>query len=442
VGFLTEQFKLLRNALSYTETTRSRFSGFGSVRKYLIDKSGNFPTGLLYLVEETLKSNGIEYTVQDTRIRPKTRAEGAGSLMVGLDKTPRPEQAEAPEVAFQESRGIVVAPTGCGKSLIAALILDRFQVRSMIVVPSLGLKKQLTEDLKKVFGDEMVGPLYRGRARHLFTVENIDQLDPKCPVPGIDLVLIDEFHHSGAKSYRELNMKAWKDVYFKFGLTATPFRSKSEERLLLESVLSKVIYQIPYKTALDKGYVCPFDAFYIDLPAVKLKCSGEKWHSVYKELVVDRADRNQIICDLIENLKNGNKSTLVLLKQVEHGLKIEFELQKRGVRVPFAKGENDNNESLISAFNERIEEVLMGTSVIGEGIDTRPTEYCVLAGGGKSKNQFMQNVGRLFRLHPTKERGVLILFRDPSHKWTLEHFKAQVKYLKEEYGIVPAKLEL
>lgn len=441
MGASMVQLQTMRNVMSYTETTQSRYAGYGSVKKFLMSKKGVFPTGLLYLAEETFRSKGWAYVVEDTRVRPRTRAEGSSSLMLDLPHKPRPEQEEAACAAFKEGRGIVVAPTGCGKSLIAALILDTFQVRSLLVVPSLGLKKQLTADLRAVFGERMVGPLVGGKARYLFTVENIDQLPPD-PIPGVDLVMIDEFHHSGAKTYRDLNLKAWNEVYFKFGLTATPFRSKSEEKLLLESVLSKVIYSIPYKTALEKGYICPMDVFYVELPVVKLKCSGKNWHSVYKELFVDRPDRNQMICDFVENLHTEGKSTLVLLKQVEHGLKIEYALQKRGIRVPFAKGDNDDNEKLIANFNNRVDPVLVGTSVIGEGIDTRPTEYVILAGGGKSKNQLMQNIGRVFRLHATKQRSVVIIFKDDSHKWTINHFKEVVKHIKQEYGILPVKLEL
>lgn len=442
-GYSLPQYKALREALSFTETKKSRWSGYGSTRKYLIDKKGVFPTGLLYLVEETLQEGGWSFTINDTRKRPQIGKFKPASLFAAdLGVTPRPEQQEATTAALAAERGIIVAPTGVGKSLIAALVIDAFQVKSLVVVPSLELKRQFTDGLREYFGGDLAGPLIRGEARHLITVENIDQLEVGKPIPGVDLVLIDEFHHSAAKTYRDLNMKSWNSVYFKFGLTATPFRSKDEERLLLESVLSKVIYKIEYSTAVEKGYITPMEVFTKNLPAIKFEGSSENWHNVYKKLIVEREDRNEIICDFVENLVAERKSTLVLVKQVEHGFRLQEMLKKRGVRVPLVHGQNEEgvNQKLIADFNDLREPCLIGTSVIGEGVDTRPTEYIIMAGGGKSKPAFMQQIGRGFRRFIGKESCKVLMFNDISHKWLIDHHKQCVKFLKQEYGIAPGVL--
>lgn len=435
-----EQVNALRRELSYSEKKRAGGyrKTFGSERKYLIDKRGTFPTGLLYLVEETLTKKGWTFEVEDTRVRPVVGKFAPNSLFIDTSMIARLEQKIAAMAAKENGRGIIVAPTGCGKSFIAALVLDTFQVKSLIVVPSLELKRQLTDSLREWFGP-MVGPLVNGEAKFFITVENVDQLEP-APLPGVDLVLIDEFHHSAAKSYRDLNMKAWNTVYFKFGLTATPFRSKDEERLLLESVLSKVIYQVDYYTAVDKGYISRMEVFFYDLPAIKFEGSAENWHNVYKKLIVEREDRNELICDMVQNLVAEKKSTLVLVKQVEHGLKLQHMLAVRGVKVPLVCGVEERNRELIQSFNDREELCLIGTSVIGEGVDTRPTEFVILAGGGKSKPAFMQQLGRGFRRFPGKDQCNIVMFNDNSHHWLLNHFKECTKILKQEYGITAAKL--
>ena len=99
---------------------------------------------------------------------------------------------------------------------------------------------------------------------------------------------------------------------------------------------------------------------------------------------------------------------------------------------------------LIDDFNrQKTHPILIGTTgVLGEGIDTRPAEWIIIAGLGKSKNQFMQNIGRGIRVYPGKKSCKVILFKDGSHKWTLKHFKEQCMILKEVYGIVPMRLEL
>lgn len=443
-GLSPAQFRDIRKLMSYTVATRSRFTRFGSTRKYLIDKHGEFPTGLLYILHKYVADKAIPLDVQDMRVQPKLKQLGLETMFLPSDIVPYPEQNEVGPACLREHRGIVVGPTGVGKSYMLAKAIDALQVCTLVVVPSLSLKTQLTASLRACFGEEMVGPLsLKGQRMHFVTVENVDALDPKHPVKGIDCVITDEFHHSGAETYRKLNMKAWNDIYFRLGFTATPFRAKSEERLLLESVLSRVIYQIPYEVAVRKGYIVPMESYYVDLPAKPLKCRGQHWHSVYSECIVNNEERNRIIVDMAENLHGAGVPALILVKQVDHGVKLRDMLVDRGIFAPFANGLDENSDQLIADFNALKRPILIGTmGKIGEGVDTKPCEYVILAGGGKSRNQFMQNAGRGFRRFGSKQTCKIVLFRDTSHRWLIDHFKECCKTLRAEYGAVPAKLDL
>lgn len=463
-GLTAEQFKQVRELMCYRVPTRIRVtvrrkvkingktgikSGtvFQTRKCYLIDQKGEFPTGLLYILQDYLQKSGTVSETIDTRIKPKLKQLGLDTLFVDKSMDPRMEQLEASISAKTNERGIIVAPTGFGKSFVVALIVDVLQVPTLIVVPTLNLKTQITESLREMFGEDKVGPLHKGKRKFFITVENVDALSKK-PMEGFDAVIIDEFHHSGAATYRDLNKKAWNSIYYKFGLTATPFRSKNEERLLLESVLSKVIYQVPYDTAVGKGYIVPMEVYYIDLPKIELKGSGENYHAVYCELITKRQDRNELIAHMASKLHAAGISYLVLTKQIDHGVKIQDLLAEQGYFVPFAEGKNLNNKEILKRFNAAKEPGLIGTvGVLGEGVDTKPAEYVIIAGGGKSKNQFMQNLGRGFRNFDHPESGPkksckIIMFRDPSHKWMIKHFKECCKHLKEEYGIVPTKLDI
>jgi superfamily II DNA or RNA helicase len=426
-GLNDGQHRELKDLLSYKIDAQQAYfsSDWRGGKRSLFGKRGDFPTGLLYLVEGWLGEDQINYEGFDNRVRPMARK---GEFPISLEHIPYQEQEEAANACTYDHRGILVAPTGVGKSLIIALIIRNLEVPTLIVVPSLELKRQLSESLADLFNYTDVGP---GKP---IWVENVDALDPTKEVTGYDCVIIDEFHHSGAKTHRTLNKKAWKNIYYRFGLTATPFRSNDNERLLLESVLSEVIYRIDYKAAVEKNYIVPLEAYYIDLP--QTDTNGETWAEVYGDLVVENEARNKIIKDLIHSLEGQNVLTLV--KEIKHG-----DWLRTISGSPFANGQDDGSRQLIGQFASGQLKSLIGTTgVLGEGVDTKPAEWVILAGLGKSKNAFMQQVGRAFRKYPGKESAKVILFRDKSHKWTLAHFNAQVKYLREEYGVKPIKLEI
>jgi superfamily II DNA or RNA helicase len=251
-------------------------------------------------------------------------------------------------------------------------------------------------------------------------------------------VIIDEFHHSGAKTYRKLNDKFWNHIYYRLGVTATPFRSQEEETILLESVLAEVIYKITYEQAVEKGYIVPVDAYYIDVPTTQsAKNLPNNWKAVYNALVVNNEPRNNQIHELLLKLHAHKLSTLCLVKEIAHG-----EILGANGAFPFVNGQNDERH-LIEGFSQGKIKTLIGTTgIIGEGIDTKPCEYVILAGLGKSKNAIMQQVGRGVRKFGDKESCKVIIFNDRSHVWTRRHYQEQVKILKEEYGVIPARLEL
>lgn len=443
-GLNRKQLSELKELMCYNVDNQFNYytKTYHTIKKYLITKTGHFPTGLLYIAKKWIKDSDLQSECIDARNPPKRSRMPYKTLFLKSDLTPYPEQTNAALVclnASNEGRGIISAPTGSGKSLITALIIDKIQVKTLIVVPSLSLKSQLTLTLSDWFGNKLVGSLNKnGEADKFITIENVDALDPKKILKGVDMVLIDEFHHSASATYRKLNEKAWSKVYYRFGLTATPFRSDDNERLLLESVLSKIIYKIYYTTAVEKKYIVPVEAYYVEIP--RSYTSSTKWAGVYSDLVVNNEVRNKIIRDILLKFYNGNAATLCLVKEIDHGLKILTQINRVTNNDPtqFVHGECKDG---IDSFNSGQEISLIGTyGVLGEGIDTKPAEFVIIAGLGKSKNAFMQQVGRCLRTYPGKESGKVIIFSDSSHKWTRSHFSEQCKILLDEYGVTPIRL--
>jgi len=408
-GMTPAQEKELRQLFSYAVDASAAYFGsrYGPRRKYLIDKKGYFPTGLLHRLPAWARN------FTDGRVKPSTRTP---AILPG--PRPYPDQEVAVRAALSVSRGTISMVTGSGKSLVIAMIAARLNVKTLVVVPSLEIKRQLQEAVKSLPN---------------VTVLNIDST-ALARAKGFDCLIIDEAHHSAAKTYQQLNKTAWAGIYYRFFLTATPFRNNSEEMLLFEAIAGEVIYWLDYRTAVARGYVVPVEAYYIETP--KQETDAYTWAEVYRSLVVHNEARNNAVGGLLLRLAEAGVATLCLVKEVAHGAILE-----RLTGIPFVSGQADSDRGLIDRFNSGEIKSLIGTAgILGEGVDTRPCEAVVIAGLGKAKSQIMQMVGRAVRRYPGKETAKVFLVRDASHKFTRRHFNSQAKIMAEEYGTKPVKI--
>lgn len=415
-GLSLDQYKKLSIALSYTiQGAYGHFSLYGPRRKSLLSKRSEFPTGLLRYAYTFLEANKISWNTVENRFKPISQP-----LQSIFKEKPYPWQVEAVEAAIKHSRGIISAPTGTGKSMSIALLILKLNVKTLIVVPSLEIKRQMQEVLGSISN---------------ITVENIDSTNLK-DLKDFDCLIIDEAHHVAAKTYHKLNKTAWTGIYHRYFFTATPFRNEKEETMLFEAIAGEVIYRLDYKTAVEAKYIVPIEAYYIEVP--KQQTEAFLYAQVYKELVVDNIIRNAAITKLINILQVANKSTLCLVREIEHGKTLSMLSN-----IPFVSGEDDNSKDYIREFNSGELKCLIGTTgIIGEGIDTKPCEYVIIAGLGKAKSQFIQQIGRALRRYPDKESAKIIIIKDSSHKFTARHFNSQRAILKQEYGIICKKLEV
>lgn len=405
-GLSVKQEKELKELLSFS--VGSYFGPFGIKRRSLLDKRGHFPTGLLSRVEAYLGKGGYA--------RKNLRAQPISQLWPISASLPYAAQSSALIAAIDNHQGIISMPTGAGKSKVVEMISERLGVKTLVIVPSLEIKKQLSSTLKRLSN---------------VTIENIDSKALNS-LTGFDCLIIDEAHHVAARTYQKLNKTAWKGIYYRFMLTATPFRNQDEETLLFEGIAGQVIYRQTYQEAVEAKSIVPIEGYYLDVPPSNLK--GEPYPYAYKHGVVNNETRNLMISKLLLTIP---KPTLCLVKEVLHGQTLS---EMSG--IPFVSGQDDESKDYIRQFNEGEITHLIGTQqVLGEGIDTRPAEFIIVASLTKAKSQLMQICGRGVRNYPGKESASIILFKDKSNSYLLKHYQAQCKVMKTEYGVIPLKLK-
>ena len=285
----------------------------------------------------------------------------------------------------------------------------------VIITPDKNITANAYDSLIAFFGEDNVQRLKKGAKLKRINVCNIDTLrglDPKI-FEGLGACIIDEFHHAAADTYREININHLKDCYFRIGLTATNFRNSGDD-LALEGVLSHVIYVYTIKQALEDGYLVKPEFRWINN---RIKKAKKKYQEQYKESLVENEERNNEIVKICEKHKDDH--VIVLVNQIKH-----LEILKK--LMPWAstidgKDKDADRTRVLNDFRKGNINVLIGTTVLGEGVDLPIANVLIMAGGGKARSKVIQNVGRVLRLYEGKDGAIIYDFQDAGAGFLEEH---------------------
>ena len=202
---------------------------------------------------------------------------GGGGIVAGFDVTPYPFQEEVLEAlhAGREIRGrvrqLVVAATGTGKTVIAAFDYRRWAEAQAEVRPSLLFIAHRSEILHQAlatfrgvlrdqnFGDVLEGGADPSQTDHLFcTIQSYQSRNlASLPAGRYRYVVVDEFHHAAAASYRGLLEHVTPDALL--ALTATPERGDGFD--VSQYFEGGPAAEIRLPDAIDRKLLCPFQYF-------------------------------------------------------------------------------------------------------------------------------------------------------------------------------------
>ncbi|HEX6243202.1 MAG TPA: DEAD/DEAH box helicase family protein, partial [Polyangiales bacterium] len=160
-----------------------------------------------------------------------------------VQRTPRPYQREALSAwERQQSRGVVVLPTGAGKSQLGVMAIDKKRRSALVVAPTLDLVRQWYDLLRATFGVP-VGVIGGGEHRvEGLTVTTYDSAYLHMEHLGarFGLVIFDECHHLPGETYALAARQCIAP--FRLGLTATPERADGKESAL-DTLIGPLAYR-------------------------------------------------------------------------------------------------------------------------------------------------------------------------------------------------------
>lgn len=400
-------------------------------------KNDTFPTGLLNIAVEALNAFNVVYEMDDRRESP---GQTAILRWNNAPWEPRYYQKEAIEIGLKAGRGVFECAVGSGKSLIMAYLIKELSVKSLVIVPSRGLSSQLYNDFSEWFGSQNVElldaqkirKLKRPKAISIVTVQSLGSLQKSGEfsefASHIDAVFVDEVHHAGASTYTSL-LTDLQHVYYRYGFSGT-FLRNDNKTLEMWSFLSNVLYEFPAHRAISEGYLTPMQVRTYTLggrPNVKYQTEYDNAYSANPELL----DKLQEIC-----MNHYGTQILILVSKKDKVGHIIYEyLNSLGVDVSYVNGDNTKETitKTIEDFNCKKIKVLVGSSVISEGIDIRSTDVLVNCKGGKSAIDLVQSIGRLIRKYEGKHIGIYYDFNFEGTKYLSKHYEDRLECIVDSF---------
>jgi superfamily II DNA or RNA helicase len=262
-------------------------------------------------------------------------------------------------------------------------------------------------------------------------------------------IVVDEWHHSASNSYHKI-FNMCDHIYYRYGMTGTFFRS-GFDAMSMHALLSNTIYSISSLELLKRGYLVPIHAVFLPVPCESLRNLGSRTfqsgHGKYG--IHEHFIRNFVVGSVSTMLQNTGRRVLILVGTKKQGYKIkeiiEGMLPPSGMNtrfdsVEFLSTDRDRNiqEKVIDSFLDGEEvKILIGTSILGEGVDLPTADALVYARGEKAEVTLTQNMYRVGTAIEGKDHAVVVDFADRHHRKLLEHSmeRARVYYNEPTFSV-------
>ncbi len=344
----------------------------------------------------------------------------------GIEVAPWPYQREMLEQLNVERyrhnrwQNLVVAATGTGKTVVAALDYRRLNdpaeplpwtarkpLSLLFIAHRKEILQQSLDTFRAVMRDGSFGELYvDGRYpaewRHVFaSVQSLSHVDVATIDPErFDVVIVDEFHHADAPTYRK-----WLDHLrpkILLGLTATPERTDGQS--ILEWFGGRIAVELRLWDALDRGLLSPFHYFgvhdNVDLSQVAWTRGHYDAAALDNLYTGDDARVRQILTQLQQKVGDvGSMRALGFCVGVHHAEFMARKFRDAGIAAEAVLGTTDSaaRDQALRKLKEGTIQCLFVVDIFNEGVDVPQVDTVLFLRPTESALIFLQQLGRGLR---------------------------------------------
>jgi len=378
--------------LSYTVQTRP-LGKIQELQKSFIHRgTGRFATGLVPIVKSKLQKKGYTVKIFEPERRTLEPGEDVPHTFVELDEY----QSRAINKVNGHPRGLFISATGSGKTVMEAHLISYYGLpRTLIIVPSKPLLRQMRDNMKTYLSLHEVGVLGDGKRQIERVTVGLYQTLARYELDEInklfDMVIVDEVQTSQCDSY-QIIMNQLTNIYYRYGFTAT-MKIKQPDRYIIQGLFGKPIAIIPESET--EGRVTG-----VKMHMIRFK---DKFKDAYNYTERARAniwenrERNKLISEAIKFItEDKNMSCLVLTERMAQAESLNRELSLIGVHSPIIWNETAEDEKvrLLRQLDSKKLKCIIGTPAIAVGVDIPNLEFLFIVSEIKSWLPLVQRIGR------------------------------------------------
>lgn len=440
---LLNHLRLVFSVVDKKAVAIQRFSNLKhmSTRKYAISPTGRFRHGMMKSIVAEIKncvSNPI-FSL-DAKFREQFPKKMADALAMGLPKlnlTPRDYQAQGIEQALKQGCGVLLYPTGSGKTLIMAgitkNILDSSINSTVFIVTLTHLVEQTRTNLIEYGFDPKTVSVWTGSnefvpARVVICGPQILMSAIKRPekysealdfLSKVEAFIVDEVHQV-KKENKIVDFEKYVRTHHRFGFTGTLPEEKQDEWNVI-GMFGPVIQTVDRSELVANGsitdvVVCEIKMSYLEYPDY-VRGGGQQagmQNFRYEQTFLYNSEfRNNTIAKIAMRTK---KNCLVLVDRIEHGEYLESLMKQLGGKeVFFIQGavEGDVREQIRKLMEKKDNIVCVAiSSIFSTGINISNLHYIIFANTCKAKVSVIQSIGRGVRTHEGKDYVVVFDIHD------------------------------
>ena len=382
---------------------------------------------------EHLRANDIPYTDE-----ARGWENNPTGWKLNNTRTPRPYQRLALQKWVAGGRkGVVVMPTGTGKTFASFLCIENVGRPTLVVTPKIDLMVQWARELENSFGVE-VGMVGAGEFNYQpLTVTTYDSayIHLEKWANRFGLVIFDECHHLPGPSYSEAANAGLAP--FRLGLTATPERADGADEITSQ-LIGPIVYRMDITDAAGE-FLAPYEArvWYVDLSQEEAETYA-KCREEYKQFVANRGismsgpdgfrrflfeasktpegwaaarafrEQKRIMqapdakFKLLEDLLEKHATDRILIFTADNATVYRI---ARSYLIPAMTNQTKPKErkSILEKFHSGEYSAVVTCQVLNEGVDVPAANVGIVLSGTGSTTENVQRLGRILRKYGEKQ---------------------------------------